>query len=333
MIMKNKTKYYLIPALACLIGLAAMAYYCLCTPFSTSSETHYLYLDTDDTVDSVLTKLKPVSSEHALSGLSTMMRHTSYADHVRTGRYAIVPGMKTYDVLRRLKNGHQEPIMLTIPEVRTMEQLAGRLGRKLMIDSADIAPLIVGDTLAPCLFVPDTYEVYWNISANALMERMQREHDRFWNSENRRQMAANLGLTPEEVCTLASIIDEETANTGEKPDIAGMYLNRLHRNMPLQADPTVKFALQDFALRRIYYAQLETDSPYNTYMNTGLPPGPIKIASKQGIDAVLHASQHPYLYMCAKEDFSGTHNFATTYAEHQNNAARYARALNQRGIR
>jgi UPF0755 protein len=146
-------------------------------------------------------------------------------------------------------------------------------------------------------------------------------------------MAANLGLTPEEVCTLASIIDEETANTGEKPDIAGMYLNRLHRNMPLQADPTVKFALQDFALRRIYYAQLETDSPYNTYMNTGLPPGPIKIASKQGIDAVLHASQHPYLYMCAKEDFSGTHNFATTYAEHQNNAARYARALNQRGIR
>ena len=331
--MKNKTKYFLIPALLCLIGLAAMAYYCLCTFFSTSSETHYLYIDADDTVDSVLTKLKPMSSEHALAGLSTMMRHTSYADHVRTGRYAIEPGMKTYDVLRRLKNGHQEPIMLTIPEVRTMEQLAERLGRKLMIDSADIAPLIVGDTLAPCLFVPDTYEVYWNISANALMERMQREHDRFWNSENRRQLAADLGLTPEEVCTLASIIDEETANTGEKPDIAGMYLNRLHCGMPLQADPTVKFALHDFTLRRIYNAHLEVESPYNTYRNAGLPPGPIKIASQQGIDAVLHASQNPFLYMCAKEDFSGTHNFAVTYSEHQRNAARYARALNQRGIR
>ena len=331
--MKNKTKYFLLPAIACLLGIAAMAYYCCCTTFSTESNIHYIYIDSDDTVDSVLTKLRPLTSEHSLAGLSTMMRHTSYIKNVHTGRYAIEPGMKTHDVLRRLKNGHQVPIMLTIPEVRTMEQLAARLSQKLMIDSADIAPLIVGDTLAPCLFIPDTYEVYWNISPNALMARMQREHDKFWDSENRRHLAANIGLTPEEVCTLASIIDEETANTGEKPDIAGMYLNRLHRNMPLQADPTVKFALQDFTLRRIYFAHLETKSPYNTYMNAGLPPGPIKIASKKGIDAVLHASQHPYLYMCAKEDFSGTHNFAVTYAEHQKNAARYAKALNQRGIK
>ncbi len=323
----------MIPAIACLLGVVALAYYCCCTPFSTTDKTHYLYIDKDDTVDSVLAKLKPVASEHSLAGLSTMMRHTGYVDNVCTGRFAIEPGMRTFDVLRQLKNGHQAPIMLTIPEVRTMEQLAARLSQKLMLDSADLAPLIVGDTLAPSLFVPDTYEVYWNISANALMERMKREYDRFWNSDGRRKLAADIGLKPEEVCTLASIIDEETANNAEKPAIAGMYINRLHRGMPLQADPTIKFALQDFTLRRIYHAQLETESPYNTYINAGLPPGPIKIASKKGIDAVLHAEQHDYLYMCAKEDFSGTHNFAVTYSEHQKNAARYAKALNQRGIK
>lgn len=331
--MKIKSKYYLLPVVVCLLGIAAMAYYCCCTTFSTSNETCYVYIDYDDNVDSVIAKVQPIASDHSLAGISMMMRHMGYAEHVRTGRYALVPGMKTYDVLRLLKNGNQTPIMLTVPEVRTMEQLAARLARKLMIDSADIASLIVGDTLAPCLFVPDTYEVYWNISANKLMERMKREHDAFWDADNRRKLAADHGLTPDEVCTLASIIDEETANNAEKPAIAGMYLNRLQRNMLLQADPTVKFALQDFSLRRIYFAHLEVESPYNTYKYLGLPPGPIKIASKQGIDAVLHAEVHDYLYMCAKEDFSGTHNFAATFSEHQRNAARYARALNQRGIR
>ena len=331
--MKKKTLSYLLPAALCLVGIAAMGYYYFLTTFTKVEQTEYVYIDRDDTQDSVLAKLCPLSHGHALTGLGYMMRHVGYDSKIRTGRYAIAPGMSTVDVLRRLRNGQQEPIMLTIPEVRTMEQLSARLATKLMIDSADIAALIVGDTLAPCLFLPDTYEVYWNISADGFMERMQREHDRFWDSGSRRQLADSLGLTPDEVCTLASIIDEETANNAEKPAIAGMYINRLHRDMPLQADPTVKFALQDFALRRIYYDQLETESPYNTYKNVGLPPGPIKIASKQGIDAVLHAERHDYLYMCAKEDFSGTHNFAVTYNEHLKNAARYAKALNQRGIK
>ena len=331
--MKINTKYYLIPAFACLLGIAAMAFYCCFTAFSTSSDTHYVYIDTDDTVDSVLAKLEPVSSDHSLSGLSLLMRHTGYEDHVLTGRYAIEPGTTTYSVLLQLKNGHQSPIMLTVPETRTMEQMASRLAAKLMIDSADIAPFIVGDTLAPCLFVPDTYEVYWNVSAEALMERMRREHDAFWDAENRRQLADSLGLTPDEVCTLASIVDEETANNGEKPAIAGLYLNRLRRNMLLQADPTVKFALQDFSLRRVLNKHLEADSPYNTYRYAGLPPGPIKVASKKGIDAVLNFYSSDYLYMCAKEDFSGTHNFAKTLSEHRQNAARYVKALNQRGIK
>ena len=331
--MNIKSKYYLLPAVVCLLGIVAMALYCLCTTLSKSAETHYIYIDNDDNVDSVLAKVRPIAYEHSMAGLSIMMRHTGYSENILTGRYAVEPGTKTYKVLHILKSGQQSPIMLTIPEVRTMEQLAGRLSRKLMADSSEIAALIVGDTLAPCLFVPDTYEVYWNISADKLMERMRKEHDAFWKSKGRLQLAAEHGMTPEEVCTLASIIDEETANNAEKPAIAGMYLNRLRLGMPLQADPTVKFALNDFSLRRIYNKQLETDSPYNTYKNSGLPPGPIKIASKQGIDAVLHAEKHDYLYMCAKEDFSGTHIFAKTYGEHLKNAARYVRALNQRGIK
>ena len=161
---------------------------------------------------------------------------------------------------------------------------------------------------------------------------MVKSHNHFWNN-GRKQKAEAMGLTPNEVATMASIIDEETANNGEKPMIAGMYYNRLKTNMPLQADPTIKFAHKDFALRRIYNKLLSVDSPYNTYKNIGLPPGPIKIASVAGIDAVLNHVDHDYMYMCAKEDFSGTHNFAVTYQEHLRNAAKYTKALNERGIR
>ena len=182
------------------------------------------------------------------------------------------------------------------------------------------------------MFVPNTYDVYWNVSIDALLTRMSNEHDRFWQGD-RQTKPHNMGLTPNEVCTLASIIDEETANTTEKPMIAGMYLNRLKADMPLQADPTIKFALKQFELKRIYNKLLSVDSPYNTYRNEGLPPGPIKIASIRGIDAVLNHVQHDYLYMCAKEDFSGTHNFARTYQEHLQNAAKYSKALNEQGIK
>jgi UPF0755 protein len=211
-----------------------------------------------------------------------------------------------------------------------------------MLDSLTIAASLTDNdfckrwgydtTTIACLFVPNTYEMYWNVSLDGLMERMQKEHSHFWNGE-RTAKATALGLTPNEICTMASIIDEETANNAEKPMIAGMYLNRLKQGMPLQADPTIKFAMKRFELKRIYHEMLRYDSPYNTYKNTGLPPGPIKIASIKGIDAVLNRVAHDFLYMCAKEDFSGTHNFARTYSEHLKNAAKYTKALNERGIK
>lgn len=338
----KKAKYYLIPALCCLAGIGGIVYYYLFTSFSVLQEKTYLYIDNDDTEDSVYAKLEPITSSCGLTGFRTLARHYNLSERIRSGRYAIEPEMSTLDVFRMIRNGRQEPLMLTIPECRTVDQLAARIAPKLMIDSTQIAEALIDDLFCKkygydtntivCAFVPNTYEVYWNVSIDRLMERMVTEHDKFWTSE-RKQKAARLGLSLNEVATLASIVDEETANNEEKPMIAGMYLNRLKIGMPLQADPTIKFALKDFGLRRIYHAHLEVNSPYNTYKNTGLPPGPIKVASIQGIDAVLNRMPHNFLYMCAKEDFSGTHNFAATYQEHLKNAARYQDALNKRDIR
>lgn len=259
----------------------------------------------------------------------------------RTGHYVITSRTTWLDAVRMLHNHAQEPIRLTLPSVRTLDQLAGFLGSRLMADSAAFASVFHSsaelDSLGyteetlPSLFIPNTYEVWWDTSVALFMQRMLREHDVFWSDE-RLALAQRQGLTPVEVATLASIIDEETANNGEKPMVAGMYLNRLRTDMLLQADPTVKFALQDFSLRRIRHAHLTVESPYNTYVNKGLPPGPIRIASVASIDAVLHAVEHPYLYMCANSDFSGTHVFAVSYAEHLRNARLYQRALNERNI-
>ena len=324
-----------------------MLIFCICgyyllAPVSKADTTQYIYIDTNDTPDSVIAKIQPFSSMIGRTTLNMLIRHSSYDKDVRTGRYAIEPGDGAISVFRRLKNGHQTSMNLVIPEVRTMDRLASVLSRKLMLDSATIAEALTSEetcrkmgydtcTIA-AMFVPNTYDVYWNMSIDDLLERMQKEHDRFWQGD-REAKAARIQLTPNEVATIASIIDEETANNAEKPMIAGMYLNRLKAGMPLQADPTIKFALKDFELKRIYHKLLDIDSPYNTYRYEGLPPGPIKIASIKGIDAVLNHVEHEYLYMCAKEDFSGSHNFAKNYQEHLKNAAKYAKALNERGIK
>lgn len=339
---KVNARTYLYIAGGGLAIILLLSVFYLFMPVSKADTTQYVYIDEDDTRDSVIAKIGAFGQHTGMTGLSMLLRHSSYDEHVRTGRYAIEPTDGAIVVFRHLKNGQQKSMNLTIPEARTMDRLAAILSHKLMLDSTTIADALRDSaTLAKlgydtctvsAMFVPNTYDIYWNVSIDAFLKRMKKEHDDFWLGE--RQAKANkLNLTPNEVCTLASIIDEETSNNAEKPMIAGMYLNRLAVGMPLQADPTIKFALKQFELKRIYQKLLHTDSPYNTYRYEGLPPGPIKIASIRGIDAVLSPVEHTYLYMCAKEDFSGTHNFAQSYSEHLKNAARYAKALNDKGIK
>ena len=267
----------------------------------------FIYIDRDDTADSVYVKLQRDLNATHLTGFKMLARLKKYDQQIHSGAYRFDASINTLTLFRRLSNGHQTPIKVVIPSVRTLSRLVRSLDRQLMADSTDFARL-VGDS-AFCASLGFSLETMPALFIQAC------------------------GLTPVEVSTLASIVEEETANKSEMPMVAELYLNRLQAGMPLQADPTIKFSLQEFGLRRILHKHLEVESPYNTYKHAGLPPGPIRIASIQGIESVLNHAQHDYLYMCAKEDFSGTHNFAATFAEHQANARRYQQALNKRNIR
>lgn len=349
MMKKELRKKYFIPALACVTVILGVVYYYFFSDFSTKNKTEYVYIDNDDNVDSVYHKLEPFASKHGMCAFRMMARHFDYGKRIKTGRYAIDNGDGALKVFRHMKNGLQTPVNLTIPSVRTLNRLAAEVSKRLMLDSTELYKALSNEDVCrkygydtatiACMFIPNTYDIYWNISIDKFLDRMQKESKKFWNFD-RIQKAKQLGLTPQQVITLASIIDEETANNAEKPMIAGMYYNRLMlrdakypHGMPLQADPTIKFAWKRFDLKRIYNNLLSIHSPYNTYKNPGLPPGPIRIPSVAGIDAVLNRVHHDYLYMCAKEDFSGTHNFARTYDEHMKNAEKYSKALNARGIK
>ncbi len=330
-------------AASALAALAGLGYWLFFAPISAMDTSAYIYIDGDDTPDSVLCKIEATANPRQTAGYRISAALLSYGKgHVREGRYAVAPGIGSLRLVRNLRNGRQAPVRLVIPVVHTMDDLAGRLGQVLKGDSTmwsaafrdeELLALADVDTAtAPCLFLPNTYEVYWDIMPEGLVRRMMRERAAFWTPE-RRRLAAEAGLSPDEAVTLASIVEQETTDEGERPAVAGMYINRLHQGMKLQADPTVKFALRDFSLRRILNTHLAVESPYNTYRHEGLPPGPICIPSLSAIEAVLRYQKHTYIYMCAKEDFSGTHNFASTYAEHMANARKYADALNDRGIK
>ena len=342
--MNKKNKKILVGCLlaAILLGIAGIAhiyYYFFAQPFQIT-DTTYIYIDRDDDVDSVYHKIIEVGNPKQMHGFESLVRYQGY--NVKTGRYAIKPTDNMRYLHRRLSMGYQTPVKLTVGSVRTLDRIARNTARQLMVDSCEIAN-ILNDTAyisklgftpetLPALFIPNTYEVYWNMSSDDFMQRMLKEHKAFWN-EKRLKQAEAIGLTPIEVATLASIVEEETANQAEKPMVAGLYINRLKKGMLLQADPTIKFSLQEFGLKRILFKHLEVDSPYNTYKYAGLPPGPIRVPSYQGLESVLNYTKHNYLYMCAKEDFSGTHNFAVTSAQHAANARKYQQALNRRGIR
>lgn len=301
----------------------------------------YIYIDEDKDWGKLCAQLVDSADCMHIHSFRLLSDWMNYSGHLRTGRYRITPGMNNLEVVRLLRSGHQEAVRLTFQSSRTLDELAERVSSQLMLSGNDLLQMtndsvwchsmgFTRQTIA-ALFIPNTYEVYWNISPKGFMARMQKEYNAFWNEE-RKEKARQIGLTPIEVSTLASIVEEESAMTDEYPIIAGLYLNRLKAGIPLQADPTVKFAVGDFSLRRILNKHLEIDSSYNTYKYAGLPPGPIRIPSIQSLNAVLNYQKHRYLYMCAKEDFSGRHNFAVSLAEHNRNANRYRAALDRRKI-
>ena len=306
--------------------------------FPKSEEKAFLCIPDSSTFNDVTRLLKKDANVLTVFSFKQVAGILHYDEKIRSGRYELKRGMNNFQLVRILRSGRQTPVRLTFNNMRTKQQLAARLGSELMADSTSILKLL-NDTaflatyhLNPAtsisLFIPNTYEVFWNVNANQLFDRMNREYTKFW-TDDRKAKAAAIPLTPAEVSTLASIVEEETNNKTDRPKVAGLYINRLKKGMPLQADPTLKFAVGDFNLKRIGIKQILFISPYNTYRNHGLPPGPIRVATESGIDAVLNYAHHNYIYMCASETLNGEHKFASNWAEHQANAKKYQQKLNE----
>jgi UPF0755 protein len=305
-------------------------------------QAYSLYIPEGARFQTVLDSLKKnrvVGDQLSFAFVAKLLK---YQDKVLPGHYHIEPNMNNYAAIKLLRSGRQVPVRVTFTMARFPEDIAKKVAPKMMFHEEDLTKVLTDTAVARkygfdqhsflTMFLPNTYEVYWTDSPEAFVSRMHDEYQRFWTTE-RRQKAEKLGLSPIEVSVLGSIVQAETSKNDEKPRVAGVYLNRLRKKMRLEADPTLVYALGDFSLKRVLNKHKEIDSPYNTYKNAGLPPGPINLPSLATLKAVLDAETHEYLFFCAKDDFSGYHNFAVTYQEHLNNARRYQQALNKRGIR
>lgn len=339
--MTPKTKKTLLIAAAAVAAVAVIAAVVLIPFFSGSGREARIYVRPGISTEALADSLAATQGDAFAGRVSSLLSLLEVDLSKRVGAYDIAAGDSPLDVARRLRNRQQASIKLTFHNLRTTGQLADAVAARFLMtrdelmqcltDSAFCASLGKTPATMPAALLPDTYEFYWGVTPQKLLTTIARYSSRFWTTERAAQ-AQVLGLSPDEVATIASIVEEETAKPDEWGMVARLYINRLKQGMKLQADPTVKFALGNFALRRITHAMLTTDSPYNTYRCDGLPPGPIRFPDRRVIDAVLRAPQHPYTYMCAKEDFSGYHNFTDSYTTHLRNAARYQAALNSRGI-
>jgi len=278
------------------------------------------------------------------SGFDWVAERMNYRkSSMRSGRFEIQTGWSNRSLIQHLRGGKQAPVKVILTNERLLEEVAGKVARFIEADSVALITAFNDQNLLKemglkretlmTLFIPNTYEFFWNQNADDFLERMKKEHEKFWSKNDRKAKAAKQGLSPAEVYTLASIVDRESLQSSERPRIAGVYLNRLKRGIKLQADPTVVFATGLFDLRRVLNKHLAFDSPYNTYMYPGLPPGPISMSSIDGIDSVLSPESHGYIFFCAKGDLSGTHSFAKTMAGHSQNIAVYKRNLKKRGLR
>lgn len=339
---KSFTARYLVPLALCIIAIVGIVYFYFFAAMSTQDKAASIFIDKDDNIDSVMCKLEPITSSSSRIGFKIVARFLDYQDGIKPGMYKLGTATGAFSFVRKLRNGQQDFLMLTIPTARTMEELARKLDGKILADSADymavftdsakVASYGFSKETLPAMFIPETYDFFWTDSAEKILSRMEKEYQKFWTDE-RKSKAKAIGLTPIEVSIMASIVDSETNVKEDKPVVAGVYLNRIKKGMKLQADPTVKFAVGDFTLRRILNKHLAVDNPYNTYKYEGLPPGPICIPSKDGLEAVLNAQKHDYIFFCASPKFDGSHIFAKTNEEHMKNARAYQDALNKRNIK
>lgn len=305
-------------------------------------ESTYIYIRTNSTyqeVKDILYKNEFIINKDAFEWLSVKK---NYPNNVKAGRYQLKNGMTNNALINMLRSGKQDPIKLTFNNIRTKKQLSSRIAMQIEADSNELLDMLnnkdvsesyslKGDEIM-CIFMPNTYEIYWNTTAKQFIDKMYKEYQKFWTAE-RKHKAAAAGLTPEKAVILASIIYQETKKTDEMPKVAGVYINRINRGIPLQADPTVIFAIGDFGIKRLLNNQLQINSPYNTYINKGLPPGPICLPPPIAVEKVIDYEKHDYLYFCAKDDLSGYHNFAKTLEQHMQNARKYWAALNRMNIK
>lgn len=307
-----------------------------------SATPRYIYYSERLTINENFERIEKSGVLKNTQNLRRLAKWFGYEEVLRSGRYLLDGNLNNLQILRLLVSGTQTPLDITFKYANRVEDISSFWSKHLDIDSFLLTKMVdeaaFVDSLgltkeqAVCIFIPNTYNMYWSTQSDELIARMVKEYRIFWNEE-RLGKAKTLGLSPGEVMVVASIVQKETAKVDEMPVIAGVYYNRLKRGMLLQADPTVIFALNDNTIRRVGGAMLQVESPYNTYKYKGLPPGPICIPNQQSIDAVLNMHKHNYIYFCAREDFSGYHNFASNFAQHAINAQKYQRALNKRGVK
>ena len=342
MLEDKKKKYFLVGVVAFSVLLTSLSFYFYQAFFSPNTlidkEAPVVFkIYNQASYDQVLDSLVEQDIIHDIVTFSFVAKVMKYQENVKPGRYTIPAKLSNRELVALLRSGQQTPVNITFNNVRIAQDLAGKITANLEMDSTSFLSLLKDDAFISkygfenhtimSMFLPNTYEVYWNTHPEQLFERMYKEYNAFW-TEERKAKASAMDMTPVEVSTLASIVQAETNKPDERPVVAGVYINRLQRNMLLQADPTLVFALGDFTLKRVLNVHKEIESPYNTYKYTGLPPGPINLPDISSLDAVLNYGDHNYLYFCAKADFSGYHAFATNLREHMINARRYQNALN-----
>ena len=308
--------------------------------FLINADDKFIIIEENTDFDELIKKLEDDTLINDILSFSFLSKLMEYQENIKIGAYKVKMNMSNYEMITMLRSGNQTPIKLTFTYARKIEDLAEKITTKLKMSKDDLLNYLNENinnysgfkkTDIISIFLPDTYEVYWNISPEKLTNKMYSEYKKFWNEE-RLSKLDKINLNQKEAIVLASIVASESRMLDEADRIAGLYINRLNRNMRLQADPTLIFAANDFTIRRVLNKHKKIKSPYNTYIHRGLPPGPIRLASKKYIDAVLNYEKHNYIYMCAKEDFSGYHAFATNLSDHNRNAKKFQIALNMRKI-